>query len=127
MKIRIIKPTQSKCRKYKLRNWQTGDLLITITKGEAQALKDCGEDYQKRFSEFLHQLEDYSCNGSFFYFNASDYGHLSEAPCIGDERLLPLTDDEEKEPANFWLLENYMCEDFTESLRDQRYVIFQKA
>jgi hypothetical protein len=70
-------------------------------------------------------LEKYSCNGSYFYFDASDFGNLSEAPCLGDPDSQPY--DEKGAPEKFWFYSNYMIAHFTEDLRDDREVIFKKA
>lgn len=107
-------------------NYNEGDLLIKITKEEAQELKDCGDDYQKQLSKFLDFLEKYSCNGSYFYFEASDFDALSESPCIGDCRVFD-NENENLPPENFWFFSNYMITNFTEDLRDSRETIFEKA
>jgi hypothetical protein len=74
-------------------------------------------------------LEKYRCNGSYFYLNASEFGSLSEAPCIADpsSQLYDEEADEEGAPEKFWFYSNYMITHFTEDLRDDREVIFQKA
>ena len=107
----------------------SGNLLIKITKQEAQELKECGDDYQKQLRKFLDFLEKYSCNGSYFYFHASDFGHLSEAPCLGnpDSQSYDEEADEKGAPKKFWFYSNYMITHFIEDLRDDREVIFQKA
>ena len=109
-------------------SYNSGNLLIRITKKEAQELRDCGENYQKQLSVFLDFLEEFSCNGSYFYFDASEFGHLSDAPCIGDRRVFSENDEnEDLPPKKFWFYSNYMMTNFTEDLRDDLEVIFQKA
>jgi len=103
----------------------SGNLLIRITKDEAQELKECGDNYQKQLSTFLDFLEKYSCNGSYFYLNASEFGSLSEAPCIADPNSQHY--NEEGAPKKYWFYSNYMITHFTEDLRDDREVIFKKA
>jgi hypothetical protein len=101
--------------------YNSGDLLIKITKDEAQELKECGDNCQKQLSTFLDFLEKYSCNGSYFYFDASDFDNLSDAPCVGDRNF------QSGAPKKFWFYSDYMVTHFTEVLRDHRETIFQKA
>lgn len=110
-------------------SYNSGNLLIRITKQEAQELKDCGENYQKQLSVFLDFLEKFRRNNSFFYFDAGEFEHLSDAPCVGDPNSQPYNEelDEEAAPEKFWFYSNYMITHFTEDLRDDREVIFQKA
>lgn len=100
----------------KITKLKNDDIKITVTVDESKELNSLGD--------FLHLLESYSCNGSYAYLTADELGALSESDCIVE---YVNHDDSGKiaKVGKIWFFNNYMLENFWETLKEEKQVTFE--
>jgi sugar/nucleoside kinase (ribokinase family) len=103
-----------------------GNLVISVT--DAEIMEEIAEHLEDRGSDLTlcAMLEQYSCNGSYTFFNAGDgnpFVGLTEAPCIA-ESMDTEDDGENIIQGEFWCYTEYMLKCPIETLLNEGRVVF---
>ena len=103
----------------------SGNLVITLTEEGKQWLND----YDKVSTDedcFIELIEDKLCNG-YSLINPEHIGALTSSLIIADAWIDEDTTNEEAEGINVWYYNYYAIRSYLDDLKEQGYVIWNRA
>lgn len=104
----------------------SGNLIIALTDAGKQWLAENEADYENDEELFIALNEDQLCNG-FHLVNPDDIKALTSSLLISDEFIDEETTSEQHQHITVWYYDYYAVYSYVQDLKEQGYVVWNRA